>query len=847
MKPVAAMVAITLLMLVGPLTGAALAAPVSAAPVSAAPAEIAVPESGPLRLTLTDVSPRMVTSTGPGVLTVVGTLTNTGDDPVDELVIRAQRGEPLTTEGAVRDALDGRAGTDAVTPQFTPVPGELAPGEQTPIRLTVPLRGAPQIGLALGATGVYELLVNVNGVPREGTRARLAAVRMLLPVLSLPAEQGATVPDEPNGVPFSLLYPVADTPRRVSTVPGEPTLLTDDDLATALASDGRLGGLVGTLAQAAPPGSRTREAICLAVDPDLVQTAAAMRTGYQFRGPDGAPVPGAGAEVAVRWLEELAAVARTGCVIALPYADADLVALNRGGLGVLASAAVVDGRRVLDDVLQTPSVPGVTWPVDGLTDESTLQRIAEADGRSLVLTGDGVEQGSTQRSAGVLPIAGAPPAQFAVLSDPLLTAAATGSAVRPDPVRGSAAAPASPAGTAGPLSTQDAIGALVFRSRDPALRDADGPLLLAPPHQWVTDGIGARALLDVVDELLESRALTPRPLEVVLAEGPRAAAGARPAVYPIGDGVREVPATVIDAVRAAAGDVADLESAAVPDSGLGVEPDEVFGPLRTGLVRPASAAWRGRPEAADRAAQAAGDRISELRAAVRVLEPPGPYSLGTSNAPILITVSNGLPFTVRVRVEITPSSGLRVAPIEAQDVPPLGRRQVRVSAEVTRSGQFTVQAAVLTPDGELLGPPSRLRVRSTAYGTITLWLTGSAGVLLVVLVARRVLRRIRGEPDHRAEPGHRPPAPPGPPEGRPFPGSPALVAPTPTSPDRAPPTSPDPVPPSPLPDHSPVGQVGDPFPVPHATTDRLPVPRPRPRPDGRPRPPGPPPPRVPSP
>ncbi len=337
--------------------------------------------------------------------------------------------------------------------------------------------------------------------------------------------------------------------------------------------------------------------------------------------------------------------------------------------------------------------------------------------------------------------------------------------------------------------------------------------------------MGARALLDVVDELLESRALTPEPLGAVLAEGPRAGVAAQPTVYPIGDGVREVPATVIDTVRAAARDITDLESAAVPDSGLGVAPDEVFGPLRSGLVRPASVAWRGRPEAATRAAQAAGDRISELRGAVRVLEPPGPYSLGTSNAPILITVSNGLPFTVRVRVEITPSSGLRVAPIEAQDVPPLGRRQVRVSAEVTRSGQFTVQAAVLTPDGELLGPPSRLRVRSTAYGTITLWLTGSAGVLLVVLAARRVLRRVRGEPDRRAEPGHRPPAPPGPPESPPLPGSPGLVAPTPTPPDRAPPTAPDPVhpSPSPVPDPSPVGQVGDPFPLPQATTDRLPV------------------------
>src|SRR5690606_23950764 len=148
---------------------------------------------------------------------------------------------------------------------------------------------------------------------------------------------------------------------------------------------------------------------------------------------------------------------------------------------------------------------------------------------------------------------------------------------------------------------------------------------------------------------------------------------------------------------------------------------------------PVSAAWRARPEAAEAAAEELADRVAALRGSIRVLEPPGPYSLGTSDAPLLITVANGLPVTVRVNVDILPSSGLRVAPIEPQEVPPLGRRQVRVSAQVTRSGQFSVQATVRTPGGELLGQPSRLRVRSTAYGTITVWLTASAGILLVVL------------------------------------------------------------------------------------------------------------------
>jgi Family of unknown function (DUF6049) len=820
-KPVAAFVAITLLTLAA-LLGAG---PVPAA--AAAPAQDPV-AGGPLRLELAEMTPRVVTAGGPREMVVTGTLTNTGDVPVRDLVVRVQRGNPLGTEGALRNALDGAARTDAVTPQFTPLPGELAPGEQLPLRLSVPLRGAPETSLAFAATGVHELLVNVNGSPGDGARARLAAVRMLLPVLSLPPDPTSPeqIPEAATGgaTPFALLVPITDVPRRVATVPGEPTLLADDALAGSFAPEGRLGGLVGALARHAPAESRVREATCLVIDPELVQTAAMMRSsnGYQFLGPNRTPEPGAGAAAAGRWLDQLASVARGGCVIALPYADADLVALTRAGMSDLASAAISEGRQVLQDTLQTSVVPDVTWPVEGAVDDATLDVAGEAGGRSLLLSADAVEQGRTPRGAGVLPIAGGQRSQFTVLTDPLLTRAAAGLVDGPGgelgAVRGASAPSTSPAGTVSPLSTQDLVGALAFRTQAPSdlTVRGGGPLVLAPPHQWTAGGGAADALLDAVDQLLDVGRIVPRGLAALLATGPPTGAGAVPTTYPLHVGGREVPGAVLDTVRATAAEIDDLASAAVPDSVVGVGPDAVFTPLRRALMLPASAAWRTRPDAARAAATELTGRVAGLRASVRVLEPPGPYSLGTSNAPILITVANGLPVTVRVGVEILPSSGLRVAPIEPQEVPPLGRRQVRVSAEVTRSGQFTVQAAVRTPDGQLLGPPSRLRVRSTAYGTITVWLTASAGILLVVLAGRRVVRRIRGEPGSRPS-GSSPqdPLPPGRPE----------------------------VPPG----QSRTGQgahlTGDPFPDPLAITDRLPPVRPRG--EGPPRPPGPP--RVPSP
>ena len=54
-----------------------------------------------------------------------------------------------------------------------------------------------------------------------------------------------------------------------------------------------------------------------------------------------------------------------------------------------------------------------------------------------------------------------------------------------------------------------------------------------------------------------------------------------------------------------------------------------------------------------------------------------------------------------------------------------------------------MDAQAQTPGGEPLGPSARLLLRSTAYGTITVWLTASAAVVLVILTSVRIARRVR--------------------------------------------------------------------------------------------------------
>jgi hypothetical protein len=762
-RPVAALAAITMLLLTAMALRPAATAD-AATPAAARPAQT-VDGTATLRMDLTTMTPRVVTSDGPQTLTLSGTLTNTGSQQLDDLTVRVQRSSALTTEGAVRDALDGDAAADNVTPDFRSIASGLVPGASVPFTFTVPLRGGPTEGLALTSPGVYELLVNVNGAPTGGPRARVAAARMLLPVSSLPADPTGAKQAAPArklvGTQFSMLYPIADRPHRIGNVPREQVTLDDDSLAASFAPNGRLNGLVSAFAEQAPAGSQMRAATCLAIDPDLVDTAVAMKDRYDVRQPDGTVKPGGGQAAASQWLDQLGAIARTGCVISMPFADADLVALTRGDLAPVATSAITDGREALTENLDLPAtaaLPPVTWPAEGMLDEPGLEAVSKAGDKAVILSADSVAQGRTRTTSGVTELAGGPDGSVAALTDPLLSLAAGGppgglSLRGGIPAIGGAAATTTIAGTTSPLSTQDVVGALMFRAQTAtADSDADGPLVLAPPQLWQADGVGARALLSTIARLVQDGGLIPRNLVTALQSGPRPDAPARELDYPLDAPGREIPAAAVDTIRDAGADLDDLVAAAEPDPDGVLTPQDAFGAVRQGMFRGVSATLRGDPDGALRVADLNADRVAELRAKVAVVQPPVPYALGTSDAPLPLIVTNGLPVTIRVDVAVTPQSGLTASQIPEQRIPPLGRRQLSVNAKVTRSGQFSVEATVRTPGGKELGSPSRLKVVSSAYGTITIWLTATAGVLLVALVARRVLRRLRGEQGGTPEP-----------------------------------------------------------------------------------------------
>ena len=698
----------TALLVLGPVV------PADASPIGD-PAQPAAGTPTLLKLDVDTLSPRVVTAQTPQ-LRITGRITNTGDRRVDDIRVKVQRGEPVESDRELRGLAS--LATDSASSPFTDVTASLEPGGTAPISVTVPVRGAEQ-SLALTQPGVYPVLVNVNGRPDYGGQARLAAVSLPLPVLSVPGGPRAAPKQTPPGV--TMLWPILDTqPRRLPTSDGQ-TLLTDDELADSLSVGGRLFGLVNAVGTATAGNGTLSRSLCFAVDPDLLQTVSGMTRGYKVRLSDGRTVAGKGANAATDWLTRLTALTRGQCVISVPYADTDLVALARSGAVDLAQLSIASSS-VVTDLLEVQPAKELFWPAGGTFDQRTLVDLA-ATGPTTVLA----DPAHLQNVRGQAPFT--------------LTGTQTAHPVRALPVDPLLSQTlAVPAGAPAEGSLQDGLAALAFRALFD--RQAGNQLLIAPPRRWTASESELGGYLDLAQQLFDGGYATPRLLGQLLSGRDRGSATGL--AYTPQDSAQEIPAAVTaDVVRINAVK-RDLLDATDIDNTSEVNPNELLSPMQYGLLRGMSTAWRGRPEQATTTVQVVGEALDALTGQVIVKNPGRPMTLASGDSPIPIRVYNGLPVAIVVRVHLVAPAGLRPDQYPDIRIPPLASVSKYVPAKVIRAGRFTVDASLTTPSGGTkLGSTARLELTSTTYGIITVALTGIAGGVLVLLVAFRLFRRVR--------------------------------------------------------------------------------------------------------
>ena len=724
-----------------------------------------------LQLHIDRVNPETVTTTSNSTVTVAGTVTNVGDRPVRDIMLRMEHAVAVTSSAGLRTNLSGGVDQYEAVADFITVAPELAQGQHAAFTLSYPVRSTDRPSLRIDEPGIYPVLVNVNGTPDYGSPARLDDARFLLPVLGVPPDPATAVsdsvtavvpPDTSKPVGTTMLWPLADRPRLAAGVPGgtTPVRLLDDELATSLAAGGRLDTLLSAAdfatSPAVDPEGQTRSALCLAVDPDLLVTVNAMTTGYLVNDdPAGALTspthPGTGQDAAIDWLGRLKTLAQRTCVTPTVYAQADLDALARVDDAGLSAAAVASAGDIVDQILGVISTRGVTVVGDGpltgpaaalLAGQGPTVAIAAAESAAL-----------DSPTGGQSDVDLAPrrydPRVVAVPFDPAVGAAlaAVGtSPATPSYLESSLGVPLS---HDSPVARrQDALSAVLWRALQPNAEPRTQ--ILVPPMVWNLPPDDAQAILTTLASSIRSGLAAPRPLAAVVAEANALAPSeVRPAPNSaLGNPRAQFDDSVRSDVASVTGRLWGLTAALTVEPRTGLTGAQYTAPLREDMLRALSQSVPPDSRnglAAQRVGVVSGT-VDDMFGAVTIVNPGGSYTLATERSPLPLALRNDLPVSIRVRLDVDAPPGMTVTDLGEVELPP-GYLPLRVPIEVHFTQRVAVDVALRTANGLPLGEPVRLSVHSNAYGKVLFFITLSAGAVLFLLAGRRLWHRFRGQPD----------------------------------------------------------------------------------------------------
>ena len=674
---------------------ALLAAGIALAVVPLEPAHAAPPDVDVVIDALAPVLP-----TDDGTITVSGRVVNAGATSLSDATVRLRvSSRPLADRAALADAL---APTDAATngaddvalaATVAPLPTQLAPGQQAAFTLTAPTRSVRRNG-----PGVYVLGVEVQAADAGGGQpTRRQDERTVVPLM-----------DAGRSVGLAWLWPVTATPDRNAA-----GVFLDDTVPTALAPNGRLDALVRM-------GAGHGDAITWVVDPELLQAAQAITTGYQVLR-DGTAVVGDQSADGARWLDQLRAATQGETVLALPYANVDANALRRAGMDSDVVHALAQAGPITQGVLGSQPTTGFAWAPSGQFDKQTANLLANAGVTRVVL-----------RESAMPPVdPTAPPASGiasygtiagridAILVDDALSATLTG-----------------PQGT----DAEIVAARQRFLAETALIAQATTQpttVVVAPADlQWQPSAPLLEPLLRATQGASWLHKSTLRELLAM----PRTDRVREP--YRKAARAEELPAQYLQSVAKAQGKVERL-AAVLQD------PSTVVPPFSEALLRSESAAWR--PEPAGRSALLA-DVTAELAqrvALVHVLSSGNVVFSGDSGrVPVTIANDSDQEVTVGLSLIGHPQARLVSAPMTDIAIAPGHKVSVEVDARVLGSEPLDVDVQLLTPQGAVYGRPAVISLGTTAYARAAAWVMGLAFAGLAVFVIIGVVRRIRAARDH---------------------------------------------------------------------------------------------------
>jgi hypothetical protein len=679
-----------------------------------------VPANDTVQVSVLDVNPTTpAAGPTPQPLVVTLKLTNTTDRALPDLTVVGTRGNPISNQHSLDAAIssvqppdESLAGRFAAT---TPVKASLGPlASRTVSYASTTSMAGVQAGLCICQTRIYPLYFAVHQTGTDGADSVLGSTQTFIPAF---APDQRVAPTE-----VSWVWPILEPPHRSLS----DDVFADDRLAGSIAPGGRLDRLLQVVQNVGNSVPLT-----LLVDPNLLDELAIMAAGPYRVAAAGAgsdagskTVPGTGTAAAKAWLARFSTALAAAPNLQLsftPYADPDVDSLARNGLD-WATQLPPDAQARVSALLGGRSAStGLAWPVHSTLGAAALTALVR-NGTDTVIVDDHTLPGGTGGSP--LPNAlgrlrsSAGPATMAVTSSTVeqFVAAVVGNGAN-----GTALLPQ--------LVSEVAVRAVEDGSRSHYV-------LITPPRDVDPDPAAATRAIRETASTAWSRALSLQ--------------AATHSVRPVGHGRLAdqsnsggLPTSTVNTARYAATAVPTL-TGLIPDA---KQAADSFGSVEAAVQRSESSAWRDSPQRSAQIATAIRSRLSKLLDGVHLVRPStGSYTFGSADSPLPVTISNTLDVTVSVRLAIGTVGGVlgfSADDVGAQTIAPHSKLPLHVPAHIDPVRRIKVNVQLLNGDGDVVGSPLVLSVRSTALGTIGKIITFGAAAVLAAALLLRGARRLR--------------------------------------------------------------------------------------------------------
>jgi hypothetical protein len=644
-------------------------------------------EQFPLDVSLLAISPVVTRKPPTDHMSISLTLRNRGAERLHRLRIRLVVGPVMGSRSelervAAEPSRTGSASDDLELPDTV----ELAPGAATRVRrFDFPLDALPTLG---AGPSVRPLRVLALGRTLGGSTRIVGVAETFL----------VWAPERVAATPVSLLVPIT----RGAPAPVDP-IEADADLARDVAAGGRLSRLLSG-AVAAGDVRPT-----YALDPELVESLSRLA---------GRAADARGTAAAQAFLAALRDAVDGADVIALPYADPDVAAQVHAGLSAEIGAAGTLGRQILGDVLGVESPAALAWPVNSEADTETLGELTDRGARGVLLRRSALpplaEPDYTPSAAYPLRL-GAGRRVTALIADDVMSdlLEAGGSAPRPA------------------VAVQRILAelALVTLERPSTPR----AMVLVPPRVWSTSGSFLAKLLVRLGQV--PYAVT-RDLSSAIDAEPSQVERPGTTTYGLDAQSDELPSGFLAAVGTQRGRLRQFAS-------ILTERSPAADAANSALLRAQSAGWRDDSASAEDLLRAVARSLDAEWRKLAITSNGQTITLTSRSGSVPITLDNrlGQPVKVRLRAE-----SLRLVALPDVDLGRAlspGRQTVAVRAKALSAGVFPVQLSLVGPDGGALPVTAQVTVRSTAYGTVALLVTGGAFGVLCLAAGMRLVRRRR--------------------------------------------------------------------------------------------------------